>query len=214
MNVKTSPLAAATLLLAGVFVFPELLPAPVFADESTASPAVNPDQNLSVSTGTIAGRSWYSHAWRHVETTARDGGWDLYVPFYTYHMPYAYTQALLRSYNDYPAGGGLGRGRYNERGNWEGLVAMEFADSHSKPEYLGAYVWLATWRPFSENSRVGAGLTGFITARSDIGHYTPVPGVLPVASIGYRFLDLQASFLPGGKNDGNVLFCWAKLSFY
>lgn len=214
MKVKIPEPAAVMLLLASLFASSALFPARAFADDSAATPAVNPGEIPSTATGTVAVRSWYSAAWHHVETTARDGGWDVYVPFYTYHMPYAYTPALLRSYNDYPAGGGIGRGRYNESGNWEGLVAMEFADSHSKPEYLGAYAWLATWRPFSENSRVGAGLTGFITARSDIGHYTPIPGVLPVGSIGYRFLDIQASFLPGGKNDGNVLFCWAKFSFY
>jgi len=203
---KTS---GATLGLLTLFA---ALSAPAFADGVSPPGAENDVRDPGASTD--AARSWYGSAWRHVSQTALDGGWDLYAPFYTYHMPFAYTAALLRTYNDYPAGGGLGRGRYNENGNWEGLVMMEFADSHSKPEYIGGYVWLATWRPVSEDSRLGAGLTGFITARSDIRRYTPIPGILPVGSIGYRFLDLQASFLPGGKNDGNVLFCWAKIAFY
>jgi palmitoyl transferase len=158
--------------------------------------------------------TWYGTAWRHVKDTARLGGPELYVPFYTYHMPYAYTAALLRSYNDFPAGAGVGLGRYNANGNWEGMFAMDFSDSHRKPEYVGGYGWIPTWRPYGENFRVGAGLTAFITARSDIGRYTPFPGILPIGSVGYGIFDVQTTFVPGGKNDGNVLFCWLKLSFH
>ena len=129
-------------------------------------------------------------------------------------MPYAYTPALLRSYNDFPYGLGIGKGRYNKSGNWEGMFVLEFADSHSKPEYEGGYAWIATWHPFANNFRAGAGVAGFITARSDIYHYMPFPGGLPLGSIGYKNLDIQTTFMPGGKNDGNVLFSWIKLSFY
>ena len=158
--------------------------------------------------------TWYGTGWGHIKETWGQGGYELYVPFYTYHMPYAYTPALLRSYNDFPYGLGFGKGRYNKNGNWEGMFAMEFADSHSKPEYESGYAWIATWHPFSNKFRMGAGAAGFITARSDIDHYMPFPGVLPLGSIGYLNLDIQTTFMPGGKNDGNVLFSWVKLSFY
>ena len=157
---------------------------------------------------------WYRTAWQHAEDTWRHGGWELYVPVYTFHLPFAYTPTLLRSYNDYPAGAGIGRGHYNASGNWEGIYAMEFADSHGHPEYHAGYGWIPTWRPFTENSRIGVGLTGFIMARSDIRRYTPFPGVLPLGSIGYRIVDIQAAYVPGGKNDGNVMLFWAKWSFY
>jgi len=151
---------------------------------------------------------------RRLKDIAVKGGWELYVPVYTYHMPYAYTETLLRSYNDNPYGAGIGRGRYNERGNWEGLYVMEFADSHGKPEYEGGYAWLATWHPWRNDFRTGAGYTAFITARSDYSGYTPFPGVLPVGSIGYKNVDVQSTFVPGFKNNGNVLFTWVKFSFY
>lgn len=152
-------------------------------------------------------------AWTHLGAILGKGRYELYVPVYTYHMPYAYTRELLRSYNDFPAGAGLGKGRYNENGNWEGLYVMEFADSHAKPEYEGGYAWIATWHPFENRFRTGAGYTAFITARSDYGGYMPFPGVLPLGSIGFLNVDLQCTFVPGLKNNGNVLFSWLKLSF-
>jgi palmitoyl transferase len=190
-------LPALVLVLAG-------LGQPAFADESPRAPSetVAQDQDSTW--------SW----WQHIKGTWAKGGYDLYVPFWTYHMPYAYTPALLRSYNDFPAGGGIGKGRYNSSGNWEGMVAMEFADSHGRPQYQAVFLWIPTWRPLFDGFKIGAGLAGGIVARSDINRYTPFPGGLPVASIGYRDFDVQATFVPGFKDDGNVLFCWAKFSFY
>jgi palmitoyl transferase len=182
---------------------------PAFADESTATPAA------SSQTATTSQRTaWYDTAWGHVGDTWRQGGLDLYVPVYTLHMPFAYTRALLRTYNDYPAGAGVGLGRYNASGNWEGMFAMVFSDSHGRPQYQGGYSWISTWRPVVDDFRVGAGLTGFIMARSDIRRYTPFPGVLPLGSLGYGMFDVQAAYVPGGRNDGNVMLFWVKLSFY
>lgn len=177
---------------------------PSFAQVVSTAPAVSPAEQPSRLDPVL----------RHLKDAATKGGWELYVPVHTYHMPYAYTQKLLDSYNDNPWGGGLGRGHYNEHGNWEGIFAMEFADSHGKPEYQGGYAWLATWHPFENNVRTGAGYTAFITARSDYWGYRPFPGVLPVASIGWKRVDLQSTFVPGLKNNGNVLFTWLKFSFY
>ncbi len=170
-------------------------------------------EDIAASTGTPH-ESWYGTAWRHARDTVEQGRLELYVPVYTLHMPYAYTQAELRSYNDIPWGGGLGEGRYNASGTWEGFYALDFQDSHSRPEYLGGYGWVPTWHPLDPSFRLGAGLIGFITARADLRRYTPFPGVLPLGSVGYRFLDLEASFIPGGKGDGNVMFFVAKFSFY
>ncbi len=196
--------------------FPALLAAlalfgrPGFAQTTSLAPP-------AISSGTPAANppsTSYGSAWKHLGDIWGKGGYELYLPVYTFHMPYAYTPALLRSYNDFPLGAGIGKGRFNERGNWEGLFVMEFADSHAKPEYEGGYAWIAMWRPFGNRFRAGAGYTAFITARSDWGGYTPFPGVLPLGSIGFLNLDIQSTFVPGLKNNGNVLFSWLKLSFY
>lgn len=139
---------------------------------------------------------------------------DVYLPLYTYHLPYAYSSALRRTYNDEPFGAGLGVGGYGEGGNWDGVFAMEFADSHGRPQYNAGYAWLPIWRPFGDELKLGAGLAGLLIARSDFRRYTPFPGILPLGSVGYRGVALQTTFVPGGKNNGNILFTWVKLTLF
>lgn len=155
--------------------------------------------------------AWYDTAWGHVKDTWKDGTLDLYVPAYTWHLPWAYSPAKVASLNNYPAGAGFGLSRYNESGNWEGMFAMAFADSHSQPQYATGYGWIPTWTTEDKDFRVGVGLEGFITARADIGNYTPIPGILPVASVGYKRVDIQATYVPGGRGFGNVVFIWTKI---
>ena len=161
--------------------------------------------------------TWYGSAWdtagQHLSDIWHKGDIELYVPFWSYHLPFAYSAEKRASYTEYPAGGGIGKGRYNENGNWEGIYAMEFQDSHGKPMYMGGYGWIPTWRPINDQFKIGAGVTAFLFMRSDIGNYAPIPGVLPAATIGYGPLDVQVAYIPGGQGNGNVLFWWAKYSF-
>lgn len=162
-------------------------------------------------------QSWYSSAWdtagQHLSDIWNKGDIEVYVPFWSYHLPFAYSADKRSSYTEYPAGGGLGKGWYNASGNWEGIYAMEFQDSHGKPMYMGGYGWIPTWRPINDDFKIGAGLTAFMFMRSDIGNYAPIPGILPAATIGYGPVDVQVAYIPGGQGNGNVLFWWAKYSF-
>ncbi len=162
-------------------------------------------------------KSWYSSAWdtagQHLSDIWTKGDVELYVPFWSYHLPFAYTPEKRSQYTEYPAGGGIGKGRYNESGNWEGIYVMEFQDSHGLPMYMGGYGWIPTWRPLDDKFKVGVGLTAFFFMRSDIGNYAPIPGILPAVSTGYGPLDIQMAYIPGGQGNGNVLFWWAKYSF-
>jgi lipid IVA palmitoyltransferase len=155
---------------------------------------------------------WLDTAWQHVSDTWETGDVELYVPFLTYHMPWAYRDDLLNSYNEYPAGAGLGKGRFNSNGNWESIYAMGFLDSHSKPSFMAGYAWAPTWE-LGSDIKVGVGLTGFLMSRSDYWNGIPFPGILPIASIGYKRLTIQAAYVPGGQNNGNVLFMWGKWTF-
>jgi len=65
-----------------------------------------------------------------VETIWNEGDVVGYLPLYTYHMPYAYPPEKIDQYTSIPLGLGIGKGLYNNRGNWEGLYAMSFKDSH------------------------------------------------------------------------------------
>lgn len=162
-------------------------------------------------------RSWYTKAWdtagEHLSDIWTKGDVELYVPFWTYHLPFAYSPSQRAEYTEYPAGGGLGKGWYNKSGNWEGIYLMEFRDSHAKPMYMGGYGWVPTWNPINEKSRIGIGATVFMFARSDINYYAPTPGILPMATIGYGPVDVQVAYIPGGEGYGNVLFWWAKYTF-
>lgn len=64
-----------------------------------------------------------------------------------------------------------------------------------------------------EGLHAGLGYTVFVTARADIGHYTPIPGVLPIASVNYSKASVNATFVPGGKGNGNIFFFWSRFGF-
>lgn len=158
-------------------------------------------------------KSIYSTAADHVKDTWAEGKVELYVPFLSYHMPFAYSAESRAQQNEYPAGGGIGLGRYNNSGNYEGTYAMAFLDSNSAMSYMVGYAWIPTWNVGESEVKVGVGLTGFLMSRRDYFGGIPFPGALPVASISYKQLSLQASYIPGGQGNGNVLFAWGKWSF-
>lgn len=193
------------------------------ADEPAAPAATSETPQSVVVVGNPAssepttGQSWYSSAWntagQHLSDIWNKGDYSLMVPFWTYHMPFAYSAEKRAQYTEYPAGGGISKGYFNESGNWEGVYLMEYQDSHGKPMYMGGYGWVPTWRPIDDKFKIGAGLTAFMFMRSDIGNYAPLPGILPVGSIGYGPVDVQVAYVPGGQGNGNVLFWWAKFAF-
>jgi palmitoyl transferase len=163
-------------------------------------------------TGSTVG-GWIDNATEHVSDTWHTGDTELYIPFLTHHMRFNYDADLIDQYNEFPAGIGLGKGRYNNHGNWEGLYAMGFLDSHSKPSFMAGYAWVPSWR-LTENIKAGVGVTGFLMSRRDYFSGVPFPGILPVASISYKQLAIQATYVPStGRNNGNVLFMWGKWTF-
>ncbi|MCL2344398.1 MAG: lipid IV(A) palmitoyltransferase PagP [Desulfobulbus sp.] len=159
---------------------------------------------------------WLARGWNTVSTEVSDvwtqGDHELYLPFKTYHMRWAYPREKIDNYQESPPGLGYGRGRYDEKGNWSGLYAMGFQDSHFKPQWMTGYAWKAIWGDRS-GWNAGLGYTVFLMARSDIRHYTPFPAALPIASVGYKKLSIESAYVPGGRGAGNVLFFWGKWSF-
>jgi palmitoyl transferase len=155
----------------------------------------------------------YHTALEHVKDTWTEGKVEVYVPFISYHMPFAYSAESRAQQNEYPAGGGIGLGRFNDSGNYEGTYAMAFLDSNSAMSYMAGYAWIPTWNVKNSEVKVGAGVTGFLMSRQDYFGGIPFPGVLPVASISYKQLSLQATYIPGGQGNGNVLFAWGKWTF-
>ena len=87
---------------------------------------------------------------------------------------------------------------------------MGFQDSHFKPSYMVGYAHQWLWQP-TLDWRMGGGLTAFLMTRADIGHYTPFPGILPMASVGYKAVSVETAFVPGARGAGNLLFFWARI---
>jgi palmitoyl transferase len=155
--------------------------------------------------------NWTTSSISHLESILDKGVDEVYIPLYTYHMPYAYSQEKINQYTEYPMGLGFGRGLMNESGNWEGIYGMTFKDSHGIYQYMFGYGWIPMWNiGDTKDWKYGLGATAFIMSRQDIMHYIPFPGILPIASISYKDLSLQTSYVPGGQNVGNILFTWAK----
>jgi palmitoyl transferase len=145
---------------------------------------------------------WISRIWQ-------EGSREFYLPLHTYHLRFAYDQSKIDQYNENPWGFGFGKGLRDDQDDWRGVYAMGFHDSHDKFEPFAGYAYL---HPFSngDNVRWSIGYTVGITARSDIGHYTPFPAVLPLASVEYGRVSLWGAYVPGGHNFGNVLFFFGK----
>jgi palmitoyl transferase len=156
--------------------------------------------------------NWAQGACQRVEQVWNQGSDELYVTGYAWHNRAAYSDDKIKSFREESWGGGWGKGLYDADGDWNGLYAMAFLDSHGHVEPIAGYGYQKIAR-VGENTRLGIGYTAFMTARSDIFHYIPFPGVLPLVSVGYDKATFFATYIPGGKGNGNVLFMFGKWSF-
>ena len=139
--------------------------------------------------------------------------YDVYVPFYAWHNRLTYDNEHLDRYNENAWGAGLGISRYNQENTWSGIYAMAFKDSNSYVETYFGYA--RQWNLVAgkdEQWRVGAGYTLGLTQRHEYA-YIPVPLPLPLVGVGYRGINIQAAYVPGIKNDGNVLFVFSRFEF-
>ena len=154
---------------------------------------------------------WYCTIRYNVIETFNDHGYDAYIPLYAWHNRLTYDREHIKKYNENPWGAGLGVSRYDEDGDWHSLYGMYFEDSNGYGETMFGYAFLKNkyWHDF----RFGYGFTLGLTQRHEYA-YIPVPLPLPMIGIGYGKIDLQAAYVPGIKNDGNVLFIWTRIQLY
>lgn len=137
---------------------------------------------------------------------------DLYIPLHTWHNRKFYNEEKISTYNESPYGIGFGKSYRDENSNWHGYYAMMFLDSHSKVEPIAGYAFIKNLVGNKNGFNAGLGYTAFLTAREDYS-YIPLPGILPVASIGYKKLTINATYIPGSTGNGNVAFIWSQYNF-
>lgn len=144
----------------------------------------------------------------------RSDHYDAYIPFYAWHNRLAYDDEHIAKYNENAFGFGIGKSVYDEKGNWYGLYAFAFKDSNSKLETVAGFAYQKNWRiGCSEDWRIGIGYTLGMTQREEYA-YIPVPIPLPIIGIEYKNIALQAAYVPGLKNFGNVALFWLRVRLY
>ena len=141
-----------------------------------------------------------------------EGDNDLYISGYAWHNRYIYSREKIRAYNENAWGGGIGKGFYDEDGDWHGLSAIAFLDSHKNLEPAAGYMFLKIAR-LTDKARIGAGYSVLVTARPDILHNIPFPGALPWISFSYSKLTLLGTYIPGAEGAGNVFYLLGKWTF-
>ena len=119
-------------------------------------------------------KSWYERLWAPVAEAYDKGSLEFFLPLETYHFRSKYTAEKIAIYQERPKGFGVGRGHYDAKGNWEGVYALAFQDSHYMPMYFAGYGWKALWRP-AEDVRLGLGYNAGLMSRTDILGYVPFP---------------------------------------
>lgn len=147
-----------------------------------------------------------------VKATYHEGRLSAMVPLRVWHNRLTYDKEHIDKYNEEPWGFGLALSRF-EGADWHGLYAMAFKDSNSYTETFFGYAYLKN-KAFGESKDWlwGYGYTLGITQRHEYS-YIPVPLPLPMAAITYKRASLNAAYVPGVKNDGNVLFTWLRFDF-
>ena len=158
------------------------------------------------------GPSWVQSGCNRLQQIWHQGDTDLYLSGYAWHNRWTYTRDKVDTFREVAWGAGLGKGLFDEDGDWHGLYAMAFLDSHSDWQPTAGYGFQKIGR-VTQNIRVGAGYTAFLTSRSDMFGRAPFPGALPLVSVGYRKADLFATYIPGARGAGNVLFMFGKVTF-
>lgn len=153
--------------------------------------------------------AWFKPACETLHQTWTEGRNELYFTGYAWHNRYLYSKERIDTYNELAWGGGLGKSYYNKKGDWNGLYAFVFLDSHKNPDPFVGYSFVKM-KHFNEDVHAGLGYGVFVTARPDIFHNIPFPGILPLLTLGYKRFTLTATYIPGAAGAGNVLFLFAR----
>ncbi len=141
-----------------------------------------------------------------------EGNTDLYISGYAWHNRYIYSRAKIQRYNEAAWGGGLGKSIFDEKGNWHGLYAIAFLDSHRNVEPAVGYAYSKIF-PVNKDIKVGIGYSVLVTSRVDINHNVPFPGAVPWATLFLGKASVAAAYIPGNSNNGNVLYIVGKYTF-
>jgi lipid IVA palmitoyltransferase len=145
---------------------------------------------------------------------ARVGRWSLYLSGYDVHLPYSYSAEQRHRLNSVPWGGGLARSVTDADGDVHEVYAMGISDSHYHAQFTAGYVWTRFRKLGDSGGAVGWGYTVFVYSRRDIADNLPLPGLLPVATLRYRDVEITGTFIPRfGTVQGDTVYFFSRIRF-
>ncbi len=157
---------------------------------------------------------WVNTACRRLADTYENGGNELLVSGYAWHLPWTWTPEARAQENQYAWGGGWARTKERENGDEDTVFFLVFSDSHREPEFNLGYGWSTYWRA-RDSVQPGLGYTLMIVQRPDIANGIPFPAILPLFSLRYQKFTLLSTFIPtlnGGINHGSILYIFGKIA--
>lgn len=156
--------------------------------------------------------SWVEKGCRRVVDTYEQGGSELLVSGYSYHLPSTYTPGKRAELNSQAWGGGWGRTVEDPNGDTHTVAVFAFLESHKRVQWNLGYMYFTYWGA-REGLQPGLGYTAMLVQRPDIASGFPFPAVLPLASLRYKQATLVATYIPtlnGGINNGSTLYVFGR----
>ena len=134
---------------------------------------------------------------------------------YLGHDPSTYDADSIEEFNQKAWGGGLGYGRFDEKGDNYSWYGLAFRDSHDDYTAMGGWAWTTYW-PEKSDIAVGLGYAAFLMSRPDIMKNFPFPGIVPIASLKLGPAEVIGTYIPnfnGGPNHGDIAYLFLRLNF-
>ena len=154
--------------------------------------------------------SWWSSWKGDVRATWASDNYSVLVPFNIYHVRATYDKEKIKEYNETPWGLGVEKFHIDEKRNRHSLYLLGFADSWSDFQPVAGYSWQKNFH--CHDACFGIGYSAMLTGRRK-NSYVPIPGVVPVASAGYKNVSVQTTWVPYlGHNNGNVFLTMLQIS--
>jgi palmitoyl transferase len=150
---------------------------------------------------------------RRLADTWRDGGNEMLVSGYAYHVPATWTPERRAELNANAWGAGVGRTVEDADGDTHTVFFLAFLDSHKNVESQVGYAWHRFWGP-REGVQAGLGYTAMVVQRPDIWNGVPFPVLLPLAALRYGKGTVEATFIPtlsGSINHGSTIYVFGRI---
>ena len=160
--------------------------------------------------------TWLETGCRRVVDTYEQGGNELFLSGYAYHLPSTYTPEKRAELNNDAWGAGWGRSVEDPNGDTHTVYAAAFLDSHKNVQFNLGYYYGTYWGA-RDGLQPGLGWTIFILQRPDVAGGVPVPAALPLGLLRYGKATLITTYVPsfnGGVNHGSTLLVFGHYALH